>query len=361
MGDDPIPPPDTFPGLPRTNWLSHMLASLPVVSLSGSAMGSSPAASASSDQVTSSTAQTKTSMPPNETWTGRFLTTIGTGFLVAPPTASVTIAVKSEQINWGLIVALVAGCWIVGGLLLAAGLSWPRWRPSNERLARNLGIATSNVWVWAIILLLMAVGPALLVTLLSPRQNQQGTQSTVIGPAAPVSQAPPSKNYFPAEKTELGNLLSEMAGYLSNGGLAAVKEAAFYAKALPTKKETLAGIAQEILSNNDRVQAMSNSLNAIITNNPRYNQELKQIIPIEFSGPGSEHTPVREFQISMNTYRGDIDRVVDEYDGLDEKTRDWLLSIIRREGEFTKDRSEAFQTWINQCKDRIDKMRELLR
>lgn len=101
--------------------------------------------------------------PVTELWTARFLTTIGTGFLASAPAASVTVAVKSDHINWLIIAAIFVGFWTIGGFLLAAGLSWPKWKPRNVSFARLISASAGKFWVWLIVLAIVAFGPILVV------------------------------------------------------------------------------------------------------------------------------------------------------------------------------------------------------
>jgi hypothetical protein len=75
----------------------------------------------------------------NDTFVGRFLAVIGGAFVTVPPTIAVNIATKIENPNWVVFIAAVLGCWLAAGLLIAAGLKWPKWRPIGiyfERLVR---------------------------------------------------------------------------------------------------------------------------------------------------------------------------------------------------------------------------------
>jgi hypothetical protein len=93
--------------------------------------------------------QQPSSTSPSDTLVGRFLTTLGGGFLTGSLTVSAAIAIKSDQPNWYALVALVVGCWIVGGFLIAAGLKWPKWKPNHEVLAKRTGAISSSIWAWS--------------------------------------------------------------------------------------------------------------------------------------------------------------------------------------------------------------------
>ena len=121
-----------------------------------------------------SRSQTEPARPaslPNDTFVGRFLTTLGGGFLTGSPTISAAIALKQDNPNWYVISALVIGCWLVGGFLMAAGLRWPKWKPNHEVLARSLGVVSNSLLAWAVFLSLICAGPAILIGLLASRGN----------------------------------------------------------------------------------------------------------------------------------------------------------------------------------------------
>jgi hypothetical protein len=101
------------------------------------------------------------------TWTGRFLDYIGRGFLLVPPEFLRGGAMRGESVNWGFVALILLGCWTVGGLFLAAGLTWPKWKPNNETLARSINAAASNFWVWMAIFVFVALGPTIALSALS--------------------------------------------------------------------------------------------------------------------------------------------------------------------------------------------------
>lgn len=98
-----------------------------------------------------------------ELFTGRLLLVLGGGFLVGPISPVLTAIMRPDPTNWALVLAVIAGCWIVGGGLLRAGATWPKWRPTNQLLAARLGAVASSLWAWAAVILLIAFGPAISV------------------------------------------------------------------------------------------------------------------------------------------------------------------------------------------------------
>jgi hypothetical protein len=109
----------------------------------------------------------------NDTFVGRFLTTLGGGFLTGSLTISAAVALKSGSPNWYAISALLVGCWLVGGVLIAAGLKWPKWKPDHEVLAKRLVAASNSILAWSVLLLLIAIGPAAAVWFMNSGGSKQ--------------------------------------------------------------------------------------------------------------------------------------------------------------------------------------------
>ncbi|MBR0848730.1 hypothetical protein JQ543_13330 [Bradyrhizobium diazoefficiens] len=103
----------------------------------------------------------------NDTFVGRFLTTLGGGFLTGSLTVAGATALKSDPPNWYAISALVVGFWIAGGFLIAAGLKWPKWKPNHEQFAQTLAAISNSKLAWSILLLLIGTAPAAVVELLT--------------------------------------------------------------------------------------------------------------------------------------------------------------------------------------------------
>jgi hypothetical protein len=138
------------------------------------------------------------SAPSDGTTTGRTLDYIGLAFILVPPEPIVAALVRSEPIHWEIALPLLFGCWAVGAFVLRAGLTWPKWRPTNERFAATISSVTQNIWVWLAFLIALAFGPTILYSSLSPhapaelRAKAAPEMICTDGPCAPVhlKQAP---------------------------------------------------------------------------------------------------------------------------------------------------------------------------
>src|SRR5580704_7417870 len=100
-------------------------------------------------------------------WTGQVLEFVGLAFVLVPPGLLGEAFLKSEPINWQLMIAIFAGYWAVGALVLLAGKAWPKWRLSNATIATVIEMGAHNIWVWLALLVVFAFGPSLVVAGLS--------------------------------------------------------------------------------------------------------------------------------------------------------------------------------------------------
>ena len=89
--------------------------------------------------------------------------------MLVPPGLLGEAILRGETINWPTMAAIFIGYWSVGALVLLAGKTWPKWRPSNQAVSRAIEKGTHNVWVWIALLAIFAFGPSLLIAKLSPQ------------------------------------------------------------------------------------------------------------------------------------------------------------------------------------------------
>jgi hypothetical protein len=122
---------------------------------------SAPASDSPLTEAVQSSAPTKTAS--NDTFVGRFLPLLGSAFLTVPPSVSVAVTLKSENPNWYVVGAFIAGCWTLAALLVAAGLRWPKWKLNHEVLAKKIVAVSNSKPAWLVLLLLISVVPAALV------------------------------------------------------------------------------------------------------------------------------------------------------------------------------------------------------
>lgn len=143
----------------------------------------------------------------SEKWTRQFFEFAGLGFILGPPGFLGEALLKSEAINWALMIAIFVGFWTIGGISLAAGLTWPAWRPSNAARAAIIEKAAYNVWVWVSIVLAVAFGPALLVAGFSrPAVITYAPDTPVIVAPMPAAPAPFFNEATPHAPPKLGPL-----------------------------------------------------------------------------------------------------------------------------------------------------------
>ena len=140
----------------------------------------------------------------DSTWTGRYLDYLGLAFILVPPEPVVAALMKGEAIHLEVALPLLIGAWAVGGALLFAGLTWPKWKPKNEAIAATVSAAAHNIWVWVAVLLSIAFGPTILYSSLS-------RPTAVQSPACWDGKAPPCNDQpaKPAPKPIAGPFFHE--------------------------------------------------------------------------------------------------------------------------------------------------------
>ncbi len=131
----------------------------------------------------------KPSTSPNDTFVGRFLPLLGGAFLTVPPSVSVAVALKSEHPNWYLVGACILACWTIAAVLVAAGLTWPKWKPNHEVLAGKIVTLSNSKPAWLLLLLLVAVVPAASVGWLV-RNKAEGYTQAQLDTAVSEAKAP---------------------------------------------------------------------------------------------------------------------------------------------------------------------------
>jgi hypothetical protein len=167
----------------------------------------------------------------------------------------------------------------------------------------------------------------------------------------------PTKNYFAEEKVELGNLLVGLATKLNDEGLRAANQGYRFGGMLPQAKPQLVELIQQVDDTRKLTISMSRAIwDTIIYKNPRFNTELTEIV-----GSNGGNTPLAKFQVALNTFHRDLSIFIDRYDQLSDKDRPWIAELLRRSGDDAHYASDEFKGWIQQCNNRIDEKRELLR
>lgn len=171
----------------------------------------------------------------------------------------------------------------------------------------------------------------------------------------------PSKNYFQAEKVELGNLLSDVLSHLNAEGRQAAMDAQRFSSPPigPQSKHQLMELQSQIDNIRSQTVNLSRALfDNILQRNAKFNYELTQVI----GSNSGDNLPLAPFQRALNAYHRDISVFLDQYDQIPEQTRAWILDeLFRRDALALSDTASAFNGWLQQCTGRIDDMREALR
>jgi hypothetical protein len=191
-----------------------------------------------------------------DTFTGRALDYAGMGFLLVPPEIFVLeVVLGTGPINWTLIVTSFIGCYVVGGILLALGLSWPKVKPAlSANAADSISRLANNSVAWVLILTLFAFGPAVLVGFFSMSHAATPTipPSSATPPPRPIQQQNPNGEIPGIPPTEdrlrhaLDTTIPELSSLMTNEG----------AK-LSNSLLALPGEAPNLLINSNRDAAIS--------------------------------------------------------------------------------------------------------
>jgi hypothetical protein len=168
----------------------------------------------------------------------------------------------------------------------------------------------------------------------------------------------PSKNYFPAEKKDLGDLHTFILARLNKDGILAAKQAHNFGGDTPADhKAQLISHLERVTETRRLVSDISKYIyNDAIPNNPSYSFELSQL----FSN-SPDNVPIGPFRRELEKYHRAISLFVDRYDGLANEDRVITADLIKQTTPRLLETSQLFQNWIQQCNERIDAQRELLR
>jgi hypothetical protein len=318
---------------------------------------------------------------------------IALGLLLAPPAVVFEMFIKGEPIDWRRTAIATAVSWVVGGLVVSASHGWQAWRSGNWRIGRYLIAAESRFWVKAIIVA-ASIGFALALSSLlserpsSPRAgltqqqvdnlpvspeglpagtiwNNSGVLSVVRGAPSPVvPQAPkpqiPTKNYSPAEKRKLLDLVGSISTLLNDKGLPAARLAT-------VTGGNIVGPSKDALKDAmDRAESVQSALaeihrgiwNGILDpKNSNFIADLNYII--------DSNAKLDQFERATGSYTTNIavlDRNLDHFDGIGGNQSYWISQLIRDgSGEKWARAAGEFEAWVQQCNSRIDAEREGLR
>ncbi len=169
--------------------------------------------------------------PAVDTLTGRALDYMGMGFLLVPPELFVLEGVMGNgPINWPLVLASFAGCYVVGFVLLAVGLKWKTIKPKlPDRLAVSISRIANSAFSWVLLLILIAFGPVIAVA----------NFTTTASDGMP---SPPSAAFFKMQ--DLENQVTNLNSRLShaNKTITELQESQKHSIVTETQKSPLLGL-----------------------------------------------------------------------------------------------------------------------
>lgn len=177
-------------------------------------------------------------------------------------------------------------------------------------------------------------------------KKQQANTLLVDRPS--IQPVKPPKNYFPAEKIELGNLLSQMSEHLNKEGLEVANRSIRFGKIMNTSKDSLSSGLQQLQDTMALGQIFRKQIwDDIVDKNPRFDAELKEIVgPVEITGPDNATTPFGKLTIAHNLFDRDLGILIDRYDSLSEKDIPWIAMLVGRDGESVHYAGDTFKGWI---------------
>jgi hypothetical protein len=76
---------------------------------------------------------------------------------------------------------------------------------------------------------------------------------------------------------------------------------------------------------------------------------------------GADNVPVGPFLRLLNDFHRDLSIFAEKYDDIHLEVRPWISEMVDRDARNTHNASVDFNSWIQQCNDRINAKRELLR
>lgn len=178
-------------------------------------------------------------------------------------------------------------------------------------------------------------------------------------PAGPTQPQRPSKNYFPSEKAELGDLLAAISRELNTEGLTAYREGRAYGNDVPSdRKDNVAQFllrvrSTEVLANTIALKIWDD----IVDKNPKYSPEFRDIV-----GERIQAKAFTEFRAGLAALERELSIFLDRFDRLTPDDRHWIANeFIRQYGGVVHSKAEDFRTWIQESNNKIDAMREQIR
>jgi hypothetical protein len=279
------------------------------------------------------------------------------GFL---PSAAFYVLALAAQVSGytSTTVALILAAMATVMLLIPACHHGGRWHKARKSSGRGGLDSWYFIVPCLVTALLAAIGGAYGIGLRSSVQvtdQSIPTSSTPPAPAdVPVTLA---KNYFPDEKQKLGSLFTAIRERLNGDGKRAGAQGARYGGDILQSKDQIISLVGQVEATRGLLGGIRRYVyDELIPNNPSYNLELTQLVS---NGPDS--TPLGRFDRELELFHRELTVLRDRYDKIDEETRVIDAYLINRTTPPLREIANAFTSWVQQCNDRIDAQRELLR
>ena len=291
----------------------------------------------------------------SETMAGALKNWLGALGFIAPLVAHFVDTQHPSLPPWASIALMLAGL-----AIYASPVAWMRVTGRGQKpMAIAVIIVSALGLMFGIYLLARPSASAPPQTPTDDAEKPTLTGPPMFGEA--YTKPPPPKNYFPNEKIELGNLLT-VVGRLFDDGVAGFAEASNFNNPLPNVKPLLVQRRREVGLTDSRISNMSEYLDELVRQNPRYRSEIASVLGKSLTGAVSIEIPsIHRFLELSRAFTGDLDSTLQRYDSIDSKNLNWVLTIISREGMSAGNELNNVKTWIDQCTSRIDKMREQLK
>jgi hypothetical protein len=221
-------------------------------------------------------------------------------------------------ISWGLVGAFVSAGVALGGFI------WQINRASTQEQA-----ATSVV------------------------TDQKNGQSV---PNQPISTH--KKSYFPAEKVEIGNLISQISTHINSEALRAADMQ--WIRGIQTDRNN--SQIEELLKDIDETRSLTITLSRaawddLVRNNAKFSKELTAIV-----GESGGNSPLARFQVALNSYHTNVTYYKSRLDHMDFNDKAWIADkIFNREAQDSvRMAADNFKNWITECNARIEEQRTIL-
>ncbi|TAJ35380.1 MAG: hypothetical protein EPO55_25760 [Reyranella sp.] len=173
------------------------------------------------------------------------------------------------------------------------------------------------------------------------------------------AEPPKAKDYFPAEKQRLSQLLAETSERLNKEGLDAVQ--APWIRHVWTDRTNLQ--IDELISQIEGTRELVTKLQTdiwdkTVLQNQKYRDELLEVVGLQ-----SGDTPLNNFQGAMGHFLTNVRTYKERREKLADEDRYWTANMIlnREIQDAVMPAANAFHAWITTCNQKIDAQRAILK